>query len=58
MIATRGEYPRKDANIQWVGIRLACVALGSMGKHRSHRQATELVISVDKLRYRCKTAFE
>lgn len=47
MIATRGEYSRKDANIQqWVGIRLACAALGSMGKHRSHRQTTELVISV------------
>jgi hypothetical protein len=47
MIATRSDYPRKDANIQqWVGIWLACVALGSMGKHRSHRQATELVISV------------
>jgi hypothetical protein len=46
MIAMRSEYPRKDVNIQWVGIRIACVALGSMGKHRSHRQVTDLVISV------------
>jgi hypothetical protein len=44
MLASRRELPRNDDHIGLDGIRLAW--LGSEAIHRSHRQATELVISV------------
>jgi hypothetical protein len=43
-VNTRRELPRNDEHIGREGIRLAW--LGSEAIHRSHRQATELVISV------------